>query len=98
MISANTSRKLVKKVASVTALFQKGLDRLVVATTRYHGGRLTASLHAAYDECERLENHAHVLQAHASAAYTESALADVAVTELADAVEAELDALGLYNA
>lgn len=98
MISPKLSRKLMAKAASTTALFQRGLDRVVVASVNFHASRLVASLQAASNEAERLNDHANIVQAAANEAYTKSALADVAVDQLAQDVEAELDALGVYNA
>lgn len=97
MISPALSRKLMAKAASTTALFARGLDRIVVASVNFHANRLVASLQTASNEAERLNDHANIVQAAANEAYTKSALADVAVEQLAADIDTELAALGGAN-
>jgi hypothetical protein len=98
MISANVSRQIAKKVTATTALITSGLERVVSVAVAYHGSRLVASIDAAERASEKAFEHAHILQAAASTAFEQAALADIKVDETVQAVEAELDALGIYNA
>lgn len=95
MISPKFSRSLVAHVNSTTALFTRGLDKIVVATTEFHGRRLIASVDTAYDKAEKLEEHAAVIQAAATSASTAAVLAADEAENYSFEVADEIDALGL---
>jgi hypothetical protein len=95
MISPNVSRKIMTKTASVTALFQAGLDAVVVGATKFHGNRLLSSVDKADAAEEKAADRADVLQALANQAAADAITAEEKATAIAIAVDEELTHLGL---